>query len=191
MRCYHFCNMYLAGVHAGIQSAHAQHELAVKYLKPMHEREAEWETIEAWTRDRDAQDRGAEQYLEWAENHKTMILLNAGMMGDLLKLETILSSEDNTFPFATFREDEYALNKALTNVCVVLPYQMYELSYHIMQFDKEPWPGFYQFKHDGNERALVRLEDGTVELRANTDVLYVYDAFKIDLIKRMSAMKLM
>lgn len=191
MRCYHFCNFYLAGIHAGIQSAHAQHELATKYLEPFREREAEWETIEVWSRDRDARDANAEQYLEWSKNHKTMILLNAGMMGDLAKLVQFLDSCNDRYPHASFREDEYALNGALTNVCVVLPYQMYELNYHIMQFSKEPWPGFYEFQHDGNARTLVRLENGGVELRANTDVLYTYNAFDLELIKRMSAMKLM
>ncbi|MNE85802.1 hypothetical protein D3C80_1828410 [compost metagenome] len=79
----------------------------------------------------------------------------------------------------------------MTNIALVLPYQMYELNYHISQFSKEPWPGFYEFKHDGNARSLVRLEDGTVELRANTDVLFKYTKFDLELIQRMSAMKLM
>lgn len=183
MRCYHFCNFYLAGIHAGIQSAHAQHELAMKYLGDGFNAEmfdSEYPHIQA-----------AFDYVDWAKNHKTMILLNGGMQGDVLKMEQFLDSGNDRYPHASFREDEYALNGALTNVCVVLPYQMYELNHHILQFSKEPWPGFYHFEHDGNVRTLVRLENGTVELRANNDVLYTYNAFDLELIKRMSTMKLM
>lgn len=183
MRCYHFCNMYLAGVHAGIQSAHAQHELAMKYLGDGFNTEmfdSEFPHVQA-----------AFSLVDWAKNHKTIILLNGGMQGDILKMEQFLDGCNDRYPHASFREDEYALNGALTNVCVVLPYEMYELNYHITQFSKEPWPGFYDFEHDGNARRLVRLEGGKIELRANTDVLYTYDAFDLELIKRMSAMKLM
>lgn len=186
MRCYHFCNFYLASIHAGIQSAHAQHELATKYLGDGFDAEHGLLADNEWTHAANI-----DKYLEWAKNHKTMILLNGGMQGDLIKIEDLLASDSNRFPYASFREDDYALNGALTNVCIVLPYQMYELNYHIMQFSKEPWPGFYEFKHDGVDRTLVRLEDGTVELRANTDVLFKYNAFDLELIKRMSAMKLM
>jgi len=184
MRCYHFCNFYLSGIHAGIQSAHAQHELAVKYLKDGYDPEAEIHS--EWTHAANAQ-----KYVNWAENHKTMILLNAGMQGDLLKIESMLEADKNRFPYASFREDEYALNGALTNICIVLPYQMYELNHHIAQFHKEPWPGFYEFSHEGFKRTLVRLENGDIELRANTDVLFTYTEFDLRLIQTMSSMRLM
>lgn len=183
MRCYHFCNFYLAGIHAGIQAAHAQHELAIKYVGDGHNPEmfdSEFPHVQA-----------AFSYVDWAKNHKTMILLNAGMMGDLVKLESFLSTCNDRYPHASFREDQYALNGALTNVCIVLPYEMYELNHHINQFHKEPWPGFYEFSHEGFKRTLVRLENGDIELRANTDVLYTYNEFDLRLIQTMSSMRLM
>lgn len=186
MRAYHFCNMYLAAIHAGIQSGHSQVEVAAAYLPPFdpnnYEPDGEMSTVD---------DHAAAMYLDWANNHKTMILLNAGMHGDLVKLRQFMLDDENRYPWASFSESEYALNGAMTNIALILPYQMYEMNYHITQFDKEPWPGFYEFKHDGVARTLVRFESGVVELRAGTDVLYKYTAFDLELIRRMSAMKLM
>ncbi|MNC12906.1 hypothetical protein D3C75_606330 [compost metagenome] len=184
MRCYHFCNFYLSGIHAGIQAAHAQHELAVKYLgdgfNPDVEIHSEW-----------SHDANIAKYLDWAKNHKTMILLNAGMQGDLLKIEGSLESDKNRFPYASFREDQYALNGALTDVCIVLPEEMYAFNYHINSFEKEPWPGHMEFVENGVKYKLTRNEDRTVNLHHAGQAIYKYNAFDLGLIRTMSSMRLM
>lgn len=196
MRCYHFCNMYLAGVHAGIQSAHAQHELAIKYLAstPYHNLATDESMNECGARLADFHDVQT-SYIDWATNHKTMILLNAGMHGDLLKIEEFLDSyknhESNRFPYASFREAEYALNGALTNVCIVLPKEMYEYNRYIQSFEQAPWPGYESFSHDGVIFDLRRNQDLTVDLSSSGEVIFTYNQFDLELIKRMSTMKLM
>lgn len=112
MRCYHLCNFYLAGIHAGIQSGHAQHELAIKYLTNDSPTEPHLVAAE-------------DGYREWAENHKTMVLLNGGMAKDLLEFECFLQSKDHGYAWAAFREEEAAINGAITNVAIVLPKKMY------------------------------------------------------------------
>lgn len=105
MRAYHICNMYLSGIHAGIQSAHCQHELAVKMVDP-------GTPINRFN-----------MYLDWAKNHKTIILLNGGYQSNLEEFIEAVTLTD--YPWAEFRESNDALNGALTNVCVVLPEAMY------------------------------------------------------------------
>ena len=63
---------------------------------------------------------------DWAENHKTMICLNGGNLQGLKDIESLFQSEQNIFPWATFYEDEMSLGGILTNVCIVLPEDIYE-----------------------------------------------------------------
>lgn len=112
MRCYHLCNMYLIQIHAGIQAAHAQHELAIKYLTNDSPTEPHLVAAEGG-------------YTKWATEHKTMVLLNGGMAKDLLEFESFLQSQDHGYAWASFREEEAAINGAITNVAIVLPEKMY------------------------------------------------------------------
>lgn len=106
MRAYHICNTYLSGIMAGIQSAHTQHELALKVFSP------------------EASKQQHKMYLDWAQNHKTLILLNGGYQSNLVEFVDLLDLMD-CYPWAAFNESIDALAGALTNVCVVLPESMY------------------------------------------------------------------
>lgn len=118
MRCYHLNNFYLSGIHAGIQTAHAQHELAMKYVHPL---------------DCSDNTEAADSYVNWAVNHKTIIVLNAGMQSALIEWEEFLQSGDHPYAWASFREAEDALNGALTNIGLVLPAKMYSMSRDILK----------------------------------------------------------
>lgn len=91
MRCYHFNNMYMHGIHAGIQSKHSGDEVTLKYLATKSESQGVY---------------ARESYLDWMANHKTVVVLNAGMHGDLVKIEAFLSSEENPYAWAPFRESD-------------------------------------------------------------------------------------
>lgn len=113
MRCYHLNNFYMGGIHAGIQSAHAQHELAMKYMGDAVVKSPHFVPAK-------------EGYIEWATNHKTIIVLNAGMQVDLKSWITKLESNSfHSFAWAPFFEAEEALNGALTNIALVLPERIY------------------------------------------------------------------
>ena len=107
-RCYHFANMYLPALHAGIQSQHCLAEMFVKYQSPSH-RFCPKKT----------------KLYSWAEFDKITIVVNGGMSGQLQEIVELFESEDNPYPWASFSETEFALNGALTNVGIILPEKVY------------------------------------------------------------------
>lgn len=104
MRCYHLCNFYLSSIQQGIQSAHSQMELFVKY---------EIDSLQKTS------------LVEWAKFHKTMIVLNGGMLSDMVKSLEFLNTDENIYPWAPFNESEEALGGILTNIAIVLPEKIY------------------------------------------------------------------
>lgn len=107
MRCYHFGNMYLSSIQQGIQAAHAQMELFVKY-NPDH-----------------PDTKAREDLYYWANDHKTMICLNAGFNSEMQAIKGFLESEENPYPWAAFYESEEAMGGLLTNIALVLPESVY------------------------------------------------------------------
>lgn len=104
LRLYSFGNMYLQGIQAGIQCQHATTELFVKYLPFEH--------------------RCSDILYDWANNHKTTILLNGVMAKDLEELSNFLD-KNSTLPWSYFNESEDALGGVLTNICIIVPERIY------------------------------------------------------------------
>lgn len=186
MRCYHLCNFYLAGVHAGIQTAHTQHEMALKYLTNDSPEQGTFE------------DFAESGYLKWANDHKTLILLNGGMAEDLLEFEAFLNREHHPYAWASFREEVAALNGAITNVGIVLPEKMYNGSRDIgRQYNKEAYGEVFRI---GNLRCkLSKMRDPgpdgavyVVSLEDEYDMFaYRYTQFEMELLCRISRCDLM
>lgn len=112
MRAYFFGNMYLSSIQQGIQTAHVVHEL---FMKPHNEE-------------------GNMYLFEWATNHKTMILLNAGYSEEIRRLVEFFDTPENPFPWASFSEGQDALDGALTCVGIVIPERVYELASAIREY---------------------------------------------------------
>ena len=110
MRIYHFGNFYMSSIQQGIQAAHCQTGMSVKY-----------KYCEAYTTPEQQ-----EMYWDWAENHKTMICLNGGMNSDLYDILKMMDSKDNDYPWGYFNESREAMNGMLTNIAIVLPERIYE-----------------------------------------------------------------
>ena len=108
MRCYHFGNFYMSSIQQGIQAAHAQMELVLKY------------------KDRDENCKQKQELFDWASFHKTMICLNGGMNDDLHDLLALMIDEGNKFAWAHFNESQEAMGGMLTNIAIVLPEVIYE-----------------------------------------------------------------
>lgn len=100
MRAYFFGNMYLSSIQQGIQAAHVVHELFISY--PQNEM--------LW---------------EWANTHKTMVLLNGGFSSNLRTILSTLRQQRTEYPYAAFQEEDDALDGALTCVGVILPEKFY------------------------------------------------------------------
>ena len=197
MRCYHLCNFYLAGIHAGIQSAHTQHELAIKYLASTPYRNlAADESMNEYGARLDLFHDAKAEYIDWANNHKTMILLNGGMMSHLVEFETFLTENSHAYAWSSFREEEAALNNALTNVGIVLPEHMYAFSRQVLAFADSG---------DGFANVYVGIDVGQVdfERKAGTEAItavhhnfsssktYTYSTFDIELLRKLDRLKLM
>lgn len=123
LRAYFFQNMYLQGIQAGIQTQHTTTEMFVKYSIKGGSRYTKQESL----------------LDDWVCEHKTTIVLNGGMSGDLLELERLLSSEANPYPWSSFRESEYALNGSLTNVGIILPEKVYSYSKLSEELQGQVW----------------------------------------------------
>lgn len=118
-RCYTFNNFYLQGIQAGIQAAHSVTEMFAK---------AEYNKGNAiGDEEKNKADLIQDTLYEWANNHKTMIVLNGGMQQDLHALNDQLVEivYDLALPYATFRESQEALNGAMTSISVVVPDCLY------------------------------------------------------------------
>ena len=108
-RMYCVVNQYIAGIHAGIQSAHAIAELFRDYTP--------------------ARGKAGKMLLDWADEDKTIIVLNGGYQSNLQILCEKLKPLTNSYPWASFCEEQDALNGAMTAVAVVLPEYMYAPQY--------------------------------------------------------------
>ena len=122
MRCYHFGNYYMSSIQQGIQAAHCQMELFVKYQDTGINSVDDYEPT---ITEMEYQDKVDILY-DWAENHKTMICLNGGNLQGLQDIVNILLDDQNKLPWATFYEDEMSLGGILTNVAIVVPEHIYD-----------------------------------------------------------------
>lgn len=111
MRAYYWGNLYMSSIQQGIQSLHCTGELFIKY----HPQGSF--TVEAVKASADLYD--------WAENHKTVIVLNAGEMKALEKVRKLFDDPENPYAWASWNESEESLAGALTSVGVILPERIY------------------------------------------------------------------
>lgn len=184
-RCYHINNFYLSGIHAGIQSAHAQHELAMKYLtpngpivkSPFHQP-------------------AIDGYVEWATNHKTIIVLNGGMQADLEKWVELLSSTSHAHAWATFHEAPEALNGALTNIALVLPERIYGYAREVTRvLNSETFACLGEgliFRLEDNAQCTIRaVGQGGAWLEADDGDQLTFSPVEISIMEKLSKCHLM
>lgn len=153
LRAYHFQIMYLPGAHAGIQSEHTMVEMFIKYTHSLMvhpDIQSKTQTCEAMLYD-------------WADEHKTIIVLNGGYQSSLRSLVGFLDSYENPYPWAFFEESKEALNGCLTNVGIIVPEKVY---------------------HFGNYGTEYKLSDGLAQMQ-----LELSD-WEVQLAKRISRCKL-
>ena len=114
MRAYFFGNFYLSSIQQGIQTAHVVAELALTFMPP--------------TATDVCLDSASCKMWDWAENYKTIIILNGGdsLALDELYKELMPIAEQLDLPCAVFQEDNRSLNEATTCVGIVLPESLYD-----------------------------------------------------------------
>lgn len=123
LRAYFFANSYLTGIHAGIQSQHCTAEMFIKYK------------VNSFKKD---------ILYKWAKDDKTTIVLNGGMSGHLNDIIELIKDNNNIYPWNFFKESDFALNNAITNVGIILPPKIYNYNkmtkeeqneIHLSEFD--------------------------------------------------------
>ena len=189
MRCYHLNNFYLHEKHCGIQSAHSQHELMLKYTDPSNP------TIKS-----PFCQPQLEGYLEWARNHKTIIVLNGGMQSHLQEWVEFLTPLSHSYAWAKFNESEEALNGALTNVAVVLPERIYTFARQITNAIESGRSNVIRstdfvyielFRLPGDNYKLVRKSRAVVTEEFVEDEAWLYNQFDVQLMDKLSKCSLM
>lgn len=110
MRFYGFGNYYLSSLQQGLQSAHVVGDLAAASV-------AGGKVTQK-----------GKIFFEWADQHKTMVLLNGGNSASLeaiFQKFNVFASSGMHLPFAKFHEDEQSLCGALTYVGIVVEEKYY------------------------------------------------------------------
>ena len=107
MRGYFLTNMYLSSIQHGIQAAHCLQEINNQFPD------------NAILKD-------------WAENHKTMYVLNGGTSEQMHGMMYLFKHKSNTLPWATFSEP--SLDNALTCIGIIVPEYIYDRTE-----DWSPW----------------------------------------------------
>lgn len=133
MRFYGFGNFYLSSLQQGLQAGHTIADLFVKY----NHADLNAASVNEYTQPKEIELlENADMLLEWARDHKVMILLNGGNSANLQELYDFLDTNENPYPFTKFHEDEQSLNGALTYVGIILPERIYETAAKIRQASK-------------------------------------------------------
>lgn len=202
MRCYHLGNFYLSPLQSGLQSAHTQHELAIKYLAstPCRNLTAD-ESIDEYGARLELHIDAKADYINWANNHKTLIILNGGMMSHLLEFETFLTAHQHAFAWSSFREEEAALNGTLTNVGIVLPEHMYAYTRDVLEFRESGFStdvvasGKVQliFERFDECEPIITMTISHIGEKGSTQLATTvqFGSFEIELMQRLGRLKLM
>jgi len=121
MRAYFFGNLYLSSIQQGIQAQHCTVELYNNYLPvPFCEGECCFDATEQTM-----------TLTDWARNHKTSILLNAGYSSTLREICEGFDDTENPYPWSFFNEGDDALDGARTCVGIILPEEIYDTASEI------------------------------------------------------------
>lgn len=119
MRFYAIINMYLAGIHAGIQGGHVVHRTLLKYD----------DVRLGGTMNDEGTKRGdaAAMLKDWQRNHETMIVCNGGYASNMeAGLAIFKKHADNLgLAWGTFHESQEALYGIMTGIGIVLPPSLY------------------------------------------------------------------
>jgi hypothetical protein len=172
LRAYSINNMYLSGIHAGIQTAHSHHELALKYLVTLNGNKKF--------------QKQKELLIEYIRYHKTIVVLNGGMHTDLLSFLSLLHSYeiDMDYPFAEFYESQQALNGSLTNITIVLPEKIYAYSRILTRILNEQ-------SFDTKKYSVSRGEFGVKLINLENKVEFTYSEAEIKIMSHLSTLNLM
>jgi len=162
MRAYFFGNFYLSSIQQGIQAGHCIAELFTKYQNVTQQNK---------------------MLFDWAEEHKTMILLNAGHGDALFDISDFLNHIDNPFPHARFNESESALGGVQTVAGIILPDKIYDTAATYRR-SRHGWDGITQTRFDHGGITVRRPQHEQKEGAAYT--FWELSPWEMELIERLT-----
>lgn len=174
MRAYFFGNMYLSSIQQGIQAAHAVSEMFIRF--PIQ--------------DLAVQRVPGDLILNWAQNHKTMILLNGGYAAtiqDLVDFFDKQSMHDTVeYPWAPFYEEQDSLNGALTTVGIILPEKIYLIAAEIRS-ERASFEGQRLIREMIWEDGEITIgPENTIGFDVSKDLVLSYTKWEAQLIDRLN-----
>lgn len=139
-RMYGFVPYNLSDIQKGIQFGHAVVEYQLKFGKN-------------------------KEYLDWAKNDKTFIILNGGTTNDTSGTINALQEELNSLgiKFATFREPD--LNNALTGVVFLLDERVWNKEKYLYSLEEIPFEVDSEFKLTKEEKKFKTIRDFIFKFR--------------------------
>ncbi len=124
---YSMVNMYMAGIHAGIQAAHSICELSLKQFREELAGQSEY---------------ADDSYCRWLVDDKTIVIKNGGDAGKMLELLQLCVAQEK-FGYASFQEPGLGTN-VTTAITVIMPdlrvlHEQYEVAGSVVfdEFTKE------------------------------------------------------
>lgn len=166
MRAYFFGNMYLSSIQQGIQALHCTSEMFVKYQLSGSAQ--------------------AYQLFQWAEEHKTVVLLNAGYSSTIRDIQAFMMDNDNHYPWAVFHEGDDALDGALTGLGIILPAKIYEAARLVRtirkSFDNVRTPR-QMIWEDGE---LIIHKENEYGIEVDEDITWTYNKWEAKLIDELN-----
>jgi hypothetical protein len=149
LRFYAFTNFYISSIQHGIQTGHASVDLVQKYKR-------EYEN--AVNSDNDHMKAARLQVArdnlrvveDWANNHKTYVILNGGEDADINAAYELLSKTG--FPFVDFREP--GLGNIRTCAGVLLPDSIFDMKRAMLRTEWEP-NGYPIYRHEGTNTTIA------------------------------------
>lgn len=111
-RLYSFINCYLSSIQQGIQTAHLVSEIM---SNPYN--------IIPYNKD---------FVNDWATKDRTIIVCNGGNCKSIQDTIGLFKEKDNLFPWTAFCEDEESLEGTLTGVCIILPEEIYDVKFDLI-----------------------------------------------------------
>lgn len=169
-RAYFFGNMYLSSIQQGIQSAHTLTEMFTKYVNA-----TDWNDHTV-------------QLFEWAKNHKTMVLLNAGYSEEIRSLVELFSNHRNKYPWASFSEGNDALDGALTCVGIILPQKIYDGAKIIREWRPSKGEAHHLSPRDTleYEGQIVVGPENVFNINVEGLITWEYNGFERKLVQRLN-----
>lgn len=135
MRAYFWGNFYLSSIQQGIQALHTLGNIFVKY-------------------DQIGKDDKLTMTYEWADNHKTVVVMNGGDSADLQEIAEIVGGQ-KTYPWATFEEE--GISDALTCVGIIVDNRMVEFVNEVRSARREKRRFDFGERLDNETYELVML----------------------------------